>query len=184
METTAKISHIRYHGDRIRVTFELANVHEAELQALQEWQEKANSKGEPNRLSVAVKKLFRKRSRDSNSYLWVILQKMAEVLHTSKDELYIEMLSRYGVFTHIVVKPNVVERVKEEWRTVRELGEVKVGETKGIQLQCYFGSSTYDSREMSRLIDGVVSEAKLLDIETLPPEELERMNAQWANYEK
>ena len=51
---------------------------------------------------------------------------MAAKLRTSKDELYLEMLSRYGVFTHIVVKPNVVDRVKGEWRTVRELGEVTV----------------------------------------------------------
>jgi hypothetical protein len=41
------------------------------------------------------------------------------------------------------------------------------------------GSHTYDSREMSRLIDGTVSEAKELGIETLSPAELERMKQQW-----
>ena len=39
----------------------------------------------------------------------------------------------------------------------------------------YRGSHSYDSKEMSILIDGTVEEAKALGIETLPPEELERM---------
>ena len=45
------------------------------------------------------------------------------------------------VYLHTVVKPNVVERVKEEWKLVKEEGEVKINGQTGIQLQCYFGSS-------------------------------------------
>ena len=83
------------------------------------------------------------------------------------------MLDRYGVFTHIIVKPYVVESIKREWRTVRELGEVVVNGQEGVQLQCFFGSSTYNTKEMARLIDGIVSECKELEIETMPPEKLE-----------
>jgi hypothetical protein len=93
--------------------------------------------------------------------------------------VYLEMLSRYGVFTHIVVKPNVVDRVKAEWRTVRELGEVTINGKTGIQLQCFFGSSTYDSKEFSVLLDGVIQEAEELGIETLGQAEAERMIAEW-----
>lgn len=130
-------------------------------------------------LSVEIKQHRQRRSLNANAYMWVMLSKMAEVLHTTKDELYIEMLDRYGVFTHIVVKPSVVERVKEEWRTVRELGEITVNGKSGIQLQCYFGSSTYDTKEMSVLIDGIVSECKELGIETLPPAELQILKDEW-----
>ena len=132
-----------------------------------------------DKLSIKAVKHRQKRSLDANAYMWVLLQKMAEVLHQDKWNIYLEMLGRYGVFTHIIVKPNVVDKVKEEWRTVRELGEVCVNGTTGIQLQCYFGSSTYNTKEMSVLIDGVVSEAKELGIETLSPDELESMKAEW-----
>ena len=118
-----------------------------------------------NKLSVEIKQFRHKRSLDANAYMWLLLSKMAEVLHTTKDELYLQVLDRYGVYTHVVVKPNVVDKIKQEWRTVRELGEVKVNGQTGIQLQCYFGSSTYDTKEMATLIDGVVSECKELDIE-------------------
>lgn len=131
------------------------------------------------KLSVQIKQYREKRSLDANAYMWVLLQKMAEKLKTTKDELYLEMLNRHGVFTHIIVKPNVVDRVIAEWRTVRNLGEVTVNGTTGIQLQCYFGSSTYDTKEMSELIDGVVSEAKELDIDVLPPDEIRIMKERW-----
>lgn len=130
-------------------------------------------------LAVEIKQYRQKRSLDSNAYLWVLLSKMADVLHTTKDELYLQVLERYGVFTHIVVKPHVVERIKQEWRTVRELGEVTINGQTGIQLQCFFGSSTYNTKEMATLIDGVVSECKEMGIETLPPTELERMKGEW-----
>jgi len=130
-------------------------------------------------MDVEIKKHRNKRSLNANAYLWVILAKMAEVLLTSKDELYLLMLERYGVFTHIIVKVDVADRVREEWRTVRDLGEVNIGKQKGVQLQCYFGSSTYNTKEMATLIDGIISEAKEIGVETLPPKELEIMKEEW-----
>lgn len=132
-------------------------------------------------LSIEIKKYRERRSKDANAYSWVLLQKLAEKLNTTKDELYLIMLERYGVFTHIVVKPNLVDRVKNEWRTVRELGEIEVNGKKGIQLQCYFGSSTYNTKEMSVYIDGIVSECEELGIETLTPKELSLLKSEWGS---
>lgn len=126
-----------------------------------------------------LKECRKRRSLDANAYAWVLMDKIAQATNSTKDEVYVHMLDRYGVFTHLIVKPKVVERVKQEWRTVRELGEVTVNGTTGIQLQCFFGSSTYDTKEMSRLIDGIVSECKELGIETDTPEELALMKARW-----
>jgi len=129
--------------------------------------------------SLEIKPFKKKRSLDANAALWQILNMMAAKLDTTKDELYIEMLDRYGVFTHIVVKPNVSERVKKEWRTVRELGLIKVNGKEGMQLQCYFGSSTYNTKEFSTLLDGVISEAKELDIDFISKEDRNLMIEQW-----
>jgi len=104
---------------------------------------------------------------------------MANVLHTTKDELYLRVLGDYGVFTHLVVKENVVERVKNEWKLVKELGKVIINGKEGIQLQVYFGSSGYDTKEMCTLLDGVVQEAKELGINTATPQEIEAMNNSW-----
>ena len=130
-------------------------------------------------LTVDIKQFRKKRSLDANGMLWAILNQMAEILKTSKDEVYLEMLSRYGVFTHVIVKADVVEKVKREWKTVRELGEVTVNGKTGIQLQCYFGSSTYDSKEFSVLLEGVISEAKELGIDTITEAEKNALLDNW-----
>jgi hypothetical protein len=163
----------------IRLSFNESNHPELTLslslskqEAITEVAELKGILGKGKELTVEVKQYRAKRSLDANAYMWVLLTSMAAVLHTTKDELYLLMLERYGICTHIVVKPNVVDRVKTEWRTVRELGEVKINGQTGIQLQCFFGSSTYDTKEMSVLIDGVVSEAKEMGVETLTPAEL------------
>ena len=135
--------------------------------------------GKGKQLVVELKQYRVRRSLDSNAYLWVILNEMAAILHTTKDELYIEVLSRFGVFTHIVVKENVVDKVKQEWKAVRELGKVNINGKEGVQLQVFFGSSTYDTKEMATLIDGVVQEAKDMGINTMTPREIELMNQQW-----
>lgn len=132
-------------------------------------------------LDVEIKAHRERRSLDSNGYLWVLLGKMAEALNTTKDELYLKALKRYGRFTYVVVKNEAVEMFKQLYKLTEEVGQTKNGE--GTQLLCYFGSSLYDSKEMSTLINGVVSDAKEIGIETMTPIEIEQMNSQW-NKEK
>ncbi|HCC35129.1 MAG TPA: hypothetical protein DEQ02_05640 [Ruminococcaceae bacterium] len=127
-------------------------------------------------ISVAAKR--KKRSLTANAYMWALLEQIAQAVKSNKDEIYIQMLDRYGKFTHIIVKPVAVDSFVREWRTVRNLGEVTVNGATGIQLQCYFGSSTYDTKEMARLIDGIVSECKELGIET------ETIPLDWSQHEK
>lgn len=132
-----------------------------------------------SKFSATIKKYRPSRSNNANAYAWVLMTRIAESIHTTKEAVYLQMLSRYGVYTHLIVKPSVVDRVKTEWRTVEEIGEVTVNGVTGIQLRCYFGSSTYDTKEMSVLIDGIVSECKEMGIETLTPIELDRLKEEW-----
>ncbi len=125
--------------------------------------------------SVEIKTKRAGRSLDANAALWRMLNEMAIKLHTSKDELYLDSLEKYGTFTHIVVKPEAVKRVMREWKTVRELGKVKINGKTGIQLQCYFGSSQMDSKEFSVLLDGVISDAKELGIDFISRQDRELM---------
>ena len=41
------------------------------------------------------------------------------------------------------------------------------------------GSSEYDTGEMSRFIDGVISECKELGIQTMTPDEIEELKQKW-----
>lgn len=128
---------------------------------------------------VQIKRYRNKRSIDANAYFWVLVGEIADKLQEDNKSIYLNLLERYGVSTHIIVKPNVVDKVKAEWRLVKELGKVSINGKSGIQLQCFFGSHTYDTKEMSRLINGAVSDAKELDIDTRTPEEIALMTEAW-----
>ena len=128
------------------------------------------------KLQIKAVKHRERRSLDANAYCWVLLQKIAEATDTDKWSVYLRCLQDYSrAFSHVIVKPEAVERMKELYRTCVDLGEITVNGRTGHQLQVYYGSSCFDTKEMAVFIDGIVRECKDLNIETLPPEELERM---------
>lgn len=124
-----------------------------------------------------VKEYRQKRSLNANSYAWVLINEMANVLRTSKDEVYQEMLKRYGQNEIISVLSDI-----DISRFVKYYEEIGKGHVEGKEFthyRCYIGSSEYNSREMAILIDGIVSEAEALGIDTLPTTAIERMKALW-----
>lgn len=131
-------------------------------------------------LDISAKKHRNKRSLDSNAYAWVLIQKIAEAIHSDKQTVYMDMLKQYSrAFTHVIVHPSAVEAVMAMYSTAIDLGEIDVNGKRGHQLQVYFGSSTFDTKEMSVFIDGIVETCRELNIETIPPDELERMKKAW-----
>lgn len=120
-----------------------------------------------------------KRSLDANGLLWHCIDKIASALHTDKWSIYLTLLKRYGKFTYVLVKPSAVDGVREMWRETEVVGEVDVNGTKSVQMLCYFGSSTYDTKEFSRLLDGTISEMKEMGLDTPSEEEFDRVIAEW-----
>ena len=120
----------------------------------------------------------KKRSLDANAYLWVLCGKMADKLRISKDEVYLDMLKAYGQGGVVKIPNKHVEHFKRSFK-YHEKHESLPDEEAAQYFRFWVGSSAYDTKEMSILIDGVVQEAKTLGIETATPEELERLKAGW-----
>lgn len=134
-----------------------------------------------DKLSIKATKYRQKRSLDANGLLWLCLGRIASNLRTDKWDVYLEMLKRYGQYTYIVVKEKVVEQVKQQWRECEVVGEIEINGQKAIQMLCYFGSSTYNSKEFSVLLDGVISEMQEMGLETPTSSELKRVMEQYEN---
>lgn len=140
-----------------------------------------------DKLDVEIKKHREKRSLDANAYYWLLCSRLAESLNVSKPYIHNHLLRRYGQIEMIggqavyIVIPDKDEAQREvdeaQLYHLRPTSQVKKGKD-GEMYRTYMmlkGSSAYDTREMSMLIDGLVSECREEGIETLPPEELERM---------
>jgi len=134
-------------------------------------------------LSVEIKQNRKARSLDSNAYLWVLCSKIADAVSCTKEDIYKSMIRNVGQFEIVPIKNEAVDRWIECWNSkgigwfAEILHESKIeGYTNIIS---YYGSSIYSTSEMSRLIEEVVYDCKKLDIETITPEELERLNKEW-----
>lgn len=161
MKTTGRLTNITipFRSKNPVVSFEIqANAEDVEKYADKE-------------LDITFVRHRKKRSMDANAMLWACLGEMARALKSDPWDVYLYMLERYGKFTHILVKPEAVESVKAMWRETKV-----VGERNGmIQMLCYFGSSTYNTKEFSYLLDGVISEMKEMHLETPPSEDMRRI---------
>ena len=138
-------------------------------------------------LTIKAVKYRKKRSLSANAYFHVILGQMAEALTISKAEMKNRLITSYGQYEVINNKVVYIKaNVEPEDMAKREDLHCKPCryDKDGTVYHVYRGTHTYNSSEMSKLIDGMVAEAKELGIETLPTEELKRMVEAWNVKEK
>ena len=134
----------------------------------------------PLDIDISVRR--KARSMDANSYLWVLCDRIAAEIGITKEEVYRQHIREVGVFDDIAVAEAGTKTFIDNFESngVGWIAEVLPCKLKGCdKVRCYYGSSTYDSKQMSRLIDSVIDTAKEYQIETLPPDELERMIGKW-----
>ena len=129
------------------------------------------------RLSIEVKPFRPRRSLDSNNYAWALITEIGNVLRANKEDIYLLMLQRYGQSEIISVLSHIP--IHEYVKYCEEAGESKLNGKLFKHYKVYKGSSEFDTREMSIFIDGVVSEAKELGIQTLTPNELAKLKSLW-----
>lgn len=132
-----------------------------------------------NEKTFEIQEHKEKRSLNANALLWKCLGEMATSLRTDKWDVYLEMLKRYGTFTYICVKPKAVEAVKRQWREVEEIGHIDINGQDSVQMLCYYGSSTMNTKEFSTLLDGVISEMKEMGLDTPEQKDLDRAIENW-----
>jgi len=131
-----------------------------------------------------------KRSNDANSYMWVLCDKIAKKLNQmeqfeTKISIYTKAIEDIGVFEDVPIKDEAKERFIETWKEkglgwlARELRKSK--STGYTVVRVFYGSSSYDSKEMSELIDYLTGMAQELNICTIPKEEIESLIREWNN---
>lgn len=141
--------------------------------------------GKGKELKVDIKQYRYKRSLDANSYCWIISQKIAEKISNTKEFVYKRAIKQVGDFEIVPIKDDAVEKWIRNWESkglgwqseILEKSKLK-GYTNTIN---YYGSSTYNTKDMAKLIEELVFQAKELDIETITPEEKNSLIEKWEN---
>lgn len=177
MNFNGKISNISvdYLTGNIKVEFE-ANKKENILEILSELRN-------CDKLTVEVKKFRKKRSLDANALLWKLCSKLAEKLSTTKEQIYKKAISEVGQFEILPIRNDAVQTFVEVWEG-KGLGfvceTIGASKLKGYtNIIAYYGSSTYDSKSMSILVDYVAQECRELGIDIQSQKEIENILKAW-----
>ena len=148
-----------------------------------------------DKLVVKISKYRKKRSTDANSYFWVLCTQLAEALSDEKtiytsEDIYRQTIRESGIYRDF---PNLS---KDQARTLQtawkqqglgwfseQVDYAQNGEN--VFIRCYYGSSIYNEKQMSRLIDNIIQDCQSVGIETKPPDEIARLKSLWGeDYEK
>lgn len=134
-------------------------------------------------LDITIEKHKKRRSLDANGYAWELIGKIALKLSKDKEDIYKRIVEFKGPYEILPIKKEAVERFLESWSR-KGLGwiakDLKASKLEGYtNVICYYGSSVYNSKEMSVFIDEIIDRAKELGIDTRTPEEIERLKSLW-----
>lgn len=134
-------------------------------------------------VDVAIKKYRKKRSLDANAYFWLLIDKLSVVVNLPKEDIYKGYIRQIGGNNDVVcVQDKAVDKLCNGWNNngigwITDTFPSKIENCTNVIL--YYGSSTYDSSQMSRLIDFVVQDCKTQGIETMTPDKLEELLSSW-----
>lgn len=166
------VDHLMLAGGKQRVTIETTDDFRDEYDRLHE-----------KEISAEIKEYRKPRSLDANAYAWVLIDKLAEHLQLTKTEVYQELIRNIGGVSRTVCCVNdAVDVLCEGWKH-NGLGwftETFPSKIEGCtNIIFYFGSSSYDSKQMSALIDAAVEECKQYGIETMSEAERRLLEDAW-----
>lgn len=134
-------------------------------------------------IDLAVKKFREKRSLRANSYAWELIGQLADKLNMDPLEVYRSQIRVMGIRRETDLPEKDVETIRHAWglNGIGWLSDVlDYGDhpnTKKVWL--WYGSSVYNTKQMSRFIDNIVQDCKEHGIETRTPEEIGRMVSLW-----
>ena len=133
-----------------------------------------------------IKRYSRKRSGEMNRYCWVLCEKLAVALSKESEEPYTKInvytyhIMKVGSFTEYSMHKSAFEDFKKAWKLdrlgrVAEMLDDDRDKPGNVLVAAYKGSSEYNTDEMGRLLDSIIYECQAQGIETMTPNEIERM---------
>lgn len=132
---------------------------------------------------VSIKAKRKKRSLDANAYYWELCGKLAQALKLKPDEIYRQHIHDIGNYETYCIIETALDRFRELWcgeHTGRQVS-TRASKIEGcVTVLAYYGSSDFDTIQMTQLIENCVQDCKALGIETRPQEEVDSLLRQWS----
>lgn len=126
------------------------------------------------------------RSLSANAYLWVLTQKLAKAMNTSKGDMYVKLIKKYGQFHQPIIRSDAKDSFIRQWdiantevEHTESLCEItstwKKGDIEWFEINAHCGSSGYSKQDFQTLLNGVVEDCIEQGIETMTPQEIQSL---------
>ena len=134
-------------------------------------------------LDLEFKKHREKRSLNANSYAWVLITQLSEKMNITKEEIYKNYIKSTNVYQDIEINKEATKTMIHSW-SLHGIGWVAERLDNGFRdgfelIRLYYGSSTYNSKQMAKMIEEIVTDCKLQGIPVKEDKEIEEMLKQW-----
>ena len=126
----------------------------------------------------------------ANNYFWKLLQELCELSETDTVEEYRRRVKELGIFRRFKIEAENIKTFEKMWNAqgIAWFCEVAdttyIGNTEFKIINAYYGSSSFNSKQMSRLIDSVVQDCKVYGIETKSQKEINSLLESWGKNEQ
>lgn len=133
---------------------------------------------------LAPPKANSRRSTNANNYYWQLVNKLSSKTCQLEQDIYMKHIIEVPDNSELLpIKDSSLERFKTNWESKGKgwLSEV-IGKSKlegYTNIKVYYGSSTYDTQQMSKLIDLLITDCEKQGIETITPSEKEKLMERW-----
>lgn len=142
--------------------------------------------------TIEIKQYREQRSTTANRYMWTLITELSEKLTLPRGDTYIKLLKSYGKEHQFTIKDEALTELIRSWNfhnTTVAHTESLCDVTRSFRskgqlwhdVSCYEGSSGYDSKVFSVLLNGIVSDCETMGINTMTPDEIERLMANYEN---
>lgn len=138
-----------------------------------------------NTKKYEVKEYRKKRSKNANSYFWKLLEEACEVMNLDTIQEYKRRVKELGIFRQFRIMTQDVKTFEKIWtdRGIAWFCEIVdteyIGNTEFKIINAFYGSSSYNTKQMSRLINNLVQDCKLIGIETKSQAEIDSLLRSW-----
>ena len=172
MELTGKIvsTDLDYISHRPKITIEIDN---QRVIATDEWNKLSNSE----RINIVLEENFQKRGTNANSALWVLCNKIADSIGTTKEETYLMQLKKYGQSFLVPLSIGLDPTGYFKYYEFREKGEINGKRCNWFIV--YKGSSEYTKQEMQVLLEGTNNDCKEMGLETIEDFKMKKLIEEW-----
>lgn len=130
-----------------------------------------------------VIKLFRKkRSNDANALYWEMCGQLARATNDTTDNIYLRHIRDIANYDTLCMLTDAVPDFERRWKSNHKGRMIETRESKipgCTTVLAYYGSSDFDTREMSRLIDNCLQDCEAAGVEVMSEREISLLKDGW-----